>query len=67
MIIVLASPLEEAALAWWRTKRPLDWDENQHLKNPTINTTTHDEARLARSVARTLRTRGKGRTQKSRR
>lgn len=67
MKIILASPLEKAALAWWRCRRPLDWDESEHLKNPAINTTTEGEARLARSVARTLKTRGKGRPQKSKR
>lgn len=63
MKINKASPLEKAALVWWRDHRPCSFDEAEHLKNPTINTTTDTEKRLARSVARTLRTRGSGQPQ----
>ena len=63
MKIINASPLEKAALAWWRGRRPVYFDETEHLKNPTINTTTDTEKRLASSVARTLKTRGSGQPQ----
>jgi hypothetical protein len=67
MKIKNASPLEKAALAWWRGNRPCAFDETQHLRNPTINLGSDPDMRLARSVARTLRTRGSGQPQKSRR
>jgi hypothetical protein len=63
MKIKNASPLEKAALTWWRGKRPCAFNEVEHLKKPTINTTTDTEKRLARSVARTLKTRGEGQPQ----
>ena len=58
-----ATPLEKASLAWWRSHRPCAFDETEHLKNPTINLATDSEKRLARSIARTLRTRGSGQPQ----
>ena len=44
--------LEKAAIAWWRSKRPVDWSQAEHLKNPTINVATEREAGLALAVAR---------------
>lgn len=63
MKIDKASPLEKAALVWWRSCRPCAFNEVEHLKNPTINLATDSEKRLARSVARTLKTRGLGKPQ----
>ena len=65
MKINKATPLEKAALAWWRGGRPCSFDEAEHLKNPTINLATDPEKRLARSVARTLKTRGSGQPQRA--
>jgi len=38
-------------VAWWKHKRPLNFKEADHLKNPTINCTTNAEKKLARRVA----------------
>lgn len=40
-----------AAETWWQSKRPTRWRVAQHLKNPTINTTSEAEKILARAVA----------------
>lgn len=40
-----------AAVAWWRKKRPVSFDQAEHIANPTINTTTPAEKRLAKVVA----------------
>jgi len=44
-------PLILAAMAWWRSKCPVGFDQKQHLENPTINTYTEAEKRLARVIA----------------
>ena len=44
------TPLEKAALAWWREGRPVAWNEAQHLENPDVNRSMNG-ARLARAVA----------------
>jgi hypothetical protein len=46
------SPVEIAAKRWWRGKRPFEWDESAHLKDPAINCETSDETSLACAVAR---------------
>jgi hypothetical protein len=58
----LSCPAEEAAavraaVAWWRSRRPLDFSEDEHLANPTVNTTDGAEADLARAAARVVRAR----------
>lgn len=40
-----------AALAWWEELRPLGWSLRQHLDNPTVNTTSAAESKLAECVA----------------
>jgi hypothetical protein len=35
---------------WWRGHRPVAWSESDHLNNPTINTCTDAEKRLAVAV-----------------
>lgn len=40
-----------AAVRWWVSKRPRDWDRATHLANPCANCTDH---RLARAVAKFL-------------
>lgn len=44
-----------AALAWWRSQRPLAWKLDDHLDNPTINTVNKREHRLAAAVARLMK------------
>lgn len=44
-----------AALAWWRMHRPLAYSEAEHIANPTINTTSESEKKLARAVAALLK------------
>lgn len=45
----------EAALLWWRHNRPLGWRKAKHLECPEINCTGRPECRLARAVAKLLR------------
>lgn len=40
-----------AALAWWEELLPLGWSLRQHLDNPTVNTTSAAESKLAECVA----------------
>lgn len=36
---------------WWESLRPVDWEVDQHLGNPTINTSTGAETELAEAIA----------------
>ena len=45
----LADKIVEAAMAWWRGRRPLEYSLRQHLSNPTINTMNDSERKLARA------------------
>ncbi len=47
--------VESAALEWWKSHRPIEWSEAQHLGNPVINTSSDSERKLAIAVARMLR------------
>lgn len=49
------SPLERAAIAMWKQRRPLSFSEAEHLANPTINTTSEAEQKFARAVAKFLK------------
>lgn len=40
-----------AAHDWWKQHRPVRWTLAEHMQNPTVNTTTPPEARLAAYVA----------------
>lgn len=60
MNIKNASPIEQAALAWWKGSRPLALSEQEHLDNPTINLSSDGDEALAEAVAEALRTRGEG-------
>lgn len=42
------------AIEWWRTKQPIANSFEWHIKNPTVNTTSHEEAMLGRAVAAIL-------------
>lgn len=42
-----------AAVGWWKSHRPTDWkDPGEHIKNPTVNTTSNAEGELALAVAK---------------
>lgn len=41
----------DAALNWWASLRPVGYTMEDHLKNPTVNTTSYAEERLANAVA----------------
>ena len=43
--------IERAARAWWKNRRPCAYTEADHLANPTINTVSDAEKRLAMAVA----------------
>ena len=45
----------EAAKKWWRSRRPLIWDEATHLDTPAINCPMEVEKELAKQVARAVR------------
>jgi hypothetical protein len=49
------TPLEQAAIRWWRSKKPCVYTLAEHLANPTINTTTDWEKRLAQAAAKAVR------------
>lgn len=42
---------KQAALAWWESLRPVDWSLRQHIDNPTVNTASANERRMAEAVA----------------
>lgn len=44
-----------AAQEWWEGKRPVKYSLEEHLKCPTVNTTTEAEKVLAQRVADYLR------------
>ena len=33
----------KCAKRWWKNKRPVDWDEFEHLKHPCVNTKNDEE------------------------
>lgn len=43
--------VSKAAVEWWKSKRPLSYDEEAHLNNPLVNTTTEAEKKLALDVS----------------
>ena len=45
----------DAATAWWHTRRPTDFTEEQHLLRPIVRVTTEAEKRLCYAVADHLR------------
>lgn len=45
------TPVESAALRWWRGRCPLAWTDAEHVATPHVNCHTADERRLAESVA----------------
>lgn len=48
-ILLLAG---DAAVSWWRAKKPVGWGVRKHLQNPAVNCVTERERRLARAAAR---------------
>lgn len=47
-------PLRDAAIMWWRIRRPPDWTEKMHTENPTINMIESGEILVARAVVAAL-------------
>lgn len=47
----LNSPITTAAIAWWETRRPAQWDLQMHLKYPTVRLTTLKEKDLGCAIA----------------
>ena len=44
-----------AAIKWWKSKRPVVFNEKQHLENPGINCTgSENEKRLAEAVGKLI-------------
>jgi hypothetical protein len=49
------TPLERAAVKWWRLHRPFSFGLREHLANPTINAGyTPASSDLAKAVAKAL-------------
>ena len=48
-------PIIEAAIAWWHTRRPLNWTEAQHIARPDVRVTTVPEKVLCFAIADYLR------------
>ena len=44
--------VREAAYEWWLSRRPVSWDQAEHLKNPGVNTMSDAERKLALAVAK---------------
>jgi len=42
----------DAAVTWWRAKKPKGWGVEKHLANPLVNCTTYREKLLARRASR---------------
>jgi hypothetical protein len=42
----------DAAVTWWRGKKPVNMSIAEHLKTPTVNCQTYREKSLARKAAR---------------
>lgn len=66
------SPVEKAALAWWRSHRPVGWTLQEHLEHPKINAGYRDaNEALVLAVVQMLReqraTRTRGRDLKAER
>lgn len=57
-------PIVAAAISWWESKRPFDWNEEQHLRNPLVNLATEEECDLALAIAVALVLRGEQNTGK---
>jgi hypothetical protein len=47
--------LANAAVRWWKAKRPLAWSAEMHMENPAVNTTSPEERTLALRVAAWLK------------
>lgn len=51
-----------AAKAWWRGRRPVTYDAQDHMDNPMVNTVHAEEQRLAQAVAKLVCGRRKNET-----
>lgn len=43
--------LEEAAIEWWKERRPKGWTEERHLAFPLANCLVETDRKLAREAA----------------
>jgi hypothetical protein len=41
----------DAAVAWWKARKPADWSLEQHLAHPAINCDGDGERQLAQAAA----------------
>lgn len=55
MVALLRERVLRAAIKWWEMHRPLSFNIAEHHANPTINTTTDAEKKLARAVSLLVR------------
>jgi len=44
--------IADSAVHWWRNKRPASFTEKEHLENPTINTLSDSEKKIAVAVSK---------------
>ncbi len=42
--------LEEALVKWWDQRSPSSWTEDDHLRNPTINSCTTADHELSSAI-----------------
>jgi hypothetical protein len=45
----------DAAIAWWVSRRPLAFGEEDHLENPRVNCSGAEQIAMARAVAKYLK------------
>jgi hypothetical protein len=41
----------DAAVTWWRSKKPRGWSARKHIENPLVNCSTYRERLLARRAS----------------
>jgi hypothetical protein len=51
----LDEEFKNAAVAFWKGRRPVSFTEEQHLQNPTINTSTEAETRLCQAIGQCIK------------
>jgi len=50
----LKNVIVQEACRWFASRRPIGYSEEQHFRNPAINSRTDEEATLAHAVAQYL-------------
>lgn len=51
-VAVRAALVVQAALRWWRKRKPIAWSLDEHLRQPSVNCTTPSEHELAHACAK---------------